>query len=137
MFLPVHSCFSRFSILKLGGLCFVFIPRLPFSFSCWVTLILFRLVGKPCFSSLNDLLLQIPPVMVWVVISWVVDVVGGCNFTRRVVFLSLRVAVSLDRLVLWGRITLHKKLMRLKVGPCLGDHFFFVIELLCLVWWCP
>ena len=67
---------------------------------------------------------------------WAVDVVGGCNFTCRVVFFSSRIAVNLDRLDLWCRTTVQKKLMRLEVGACLGDHFLFVIELLCLAWWC-
>ena len=100
-------------------------------------MMLLRSVDKLCFSSLKDLLLCSPLVMVWVVTSWVVDVVEGFSLIRRVVFLSSRVAVSLGRLVFWCRTIVHRKLMRLKVGPCLGDHFFFVIELLCLVWWCP
>ena len=86
-----------------------------------------------CFSGgITGLALREVGGCLWT--SWGADVIGNCNLIRRVMFLSLRVAVSLDMVVLWGRITLHRKLMRLKVGSCLGDHPFLVIELLCLVW---
>ena len=100
-------------------------------FLCWATLMLFGLFAKSCISFLKVL-----PLLSLLVMVWVVDVVGGRSFTCRVVFFSSRIAVNLGRLVLWCRTTVQKKLMRLKVGLCLGDHFFFVIGFLCLALWC-
>ena len=127
MFFPVPlglGYFWVFPVLKVGGLCFRVVLLLTSSSSGWVTLMslhagscshvfalmLLRSVDKSCILSFKGLPLPIPLVMAWFLTSWVADVVGDCSLIRIVVFLSLRVAASLGRLVLWGRITVHKKL---------------------------